>query len=122
MTGLDLLLGMIERGVRFAIDDESAVVAIDPSRVVSGPERVLLRAIRSEIRALLLTELPDDPGADVCEAFDAAEGVAACRRCARGIGEHFWRRFAPVCDFALGAVDQKCQRCGAAAAEHLAAQ
>jgi hypothetical protein len=122
MSGLEFLLTVCARGVRFGLDGaDRAVTAIDPGRVVTGSERVLLAAIKQELRALLLTELPDNPGEDVCEAFDAAEGVGVCRRCARGIAEHFWRRAglrSCACAFAIGgAAGERC-RCGGPAAEH----
>jgi len=121
MNGLDLLLDMCGRGVRFYLDAERAVMAQDPKRVVTGPERVMLGTIKHELRALLLTELPDDPGEGACDTFDAPAGVAFCRRCARGLAEHFWRRGAvrtAGCDVAIGAAGETCARCGLPKVEH----
>jgi hypothetical protein len=119
LTGLDLLLDLCSRGVRFAIVDRA--VRATPGNAVTARERVLLSAIKSEIRTLLLTELPDDPAESACDELIAAVGVAVCRRCARGIAAHVWKRASQRtnrCDFAIGGAGEPCQRCGEPVVEH----
>jgi hypothetical protein len=97
VNGLHFLLAIVARGVRFEIaGPDRTVVASDPGNVVGAPDRILLHAVKQEVRALLLTELPSDPGDTACAALDAPAGVAICRRCARGIVAHRWRRTDPV--------------------------
>jgi hypothetical protein len=121
MNGMVLLLGMAGRGVEFNLDAERCVRVHDRRGVLTEADYVLLTAIKAEIRSLLMVELPNDPGADACDQLDAAEGVAVCRRCARGIAAHFWRRAnlrSTGCDFAIGAAGETCRNCGAPVAEH----
>jgi hypothetical protein len=122
MSGLELLLDLVDRGFRFRVEggDARLFAVPPPGVVVSAEERILIAAIKHEVRALILTELPDDPGVDVCGELDAPAGSSVCRRCARGLGAHFWKRASlkDACTFAVGTASEPCQRCGAPAIEH----
>lgn len=112
MNGMVLPLRMSGRGVEFNLDAERCARVHDRRGALTEADYVLLTALKSEIRALLLTELPNDPGPRASEELDAVEGVAVCRRCARGIGANFWRHAnlrATGCDFAVGAVNEDCR-------------
>jgi hypothetical protein len=96
VNGLDYLVAIVARGVRFDIaGPDRTVIASDPGNVGGGSDRIFLRAVKHEVRALLLTELPADPGETACAELDAPAGVAICRRCARGIVAHGWHRTKP---------------------------
>jgi len=118
VTALELLLDLGRRGVRFAFEGDRIRV-VDPECKASADERGLLRALVPELRALLRQRLPDRRGDTACDAFEAADGVALCERCAFGIAEHFWRRIGD-CTFFFGSADEPvCRRCGVPQLEHL---
>lgn len=118
MNALELLLAMGERGVEFwLVDDE--VRFDDHGRPITGDERSLLRALKPQIRALLIQLLPQRRAEHACDGFDAAPGAALCERCAYGLGDHFWRRCGDCTFFTGAASEATCRRCGVPRLEHL---
>ncbi len=122
MNALELLASLHARGVRFMLDDAAGRVRVhDPDRTVSDDERGRVRALKGQIRALLLQRLPDHRGEHACEGFDAAPGAALCERCAYGLPDHFWRRSGDCVFFAGAPTEATCRRCGVQRLEHLGA-
>lgn len=74
MTALDLLADLRARGVRFSADGDRVRVH-DPGRTVSDNERGLVRALKPQLRALLIQQLPNRRGEHACNGFDAAMGL-----------------------------------------------
>jgi len=120
MTALDLLADLRARGVRFSTDGDRVRVH-DPDRTVSDNERGLVRALKPQLRGLLIQQLPDRRGEHACAGFDAAPGAALCERCAFGLPDHFWRRHGACVFFAGASTEATCRRCGVPQLEHLGA-
>ena len=118
MSALDFIVGLVTRGVAFSVDGDRLCVRGLGSSVTVG-ERGLISALKSQIRALLVTELPPERASEACAVFTAAAGVALCRGCAHGLPAHYWRT--PDCQFYVGEPlpNGACRRCGVPWLEHL---
>jgi len=119
MTALDLLVDLRARGVTFSVNGDRVRVH-DPDRTVSDNERGLVRALKPQLRGLLIQQLPDRRGEHACDGFDAAAGAALCEQCAYSLPDHFWRRIGACTFFAGAASEALCGRCGVPRLEHLA--
>jgi hypothetical protein len=84
------LLTIITRGVRFEIaGPDRTVIASDPGSVVDGADRIFLRAVKQEVRALLLRQAARRSGRDGVRGTRRTR--SRCQRCARGIRVQGWR-------------------------------
>jgi len=118
MNALMFLSNLLSCGIRLRLEGESVVIE-DSEKTLNPGKCRLLKSLRPFLRDLLKLELPEgnEASEQACEGFAAAIGVALCRRCGHGLGEHFWR--SEHCTFHVGSYPNMCSRCGLSAVQHL---
>jgi len=119
ISSLGFVVDVLARGVMLSLDIDGRVKVTDRNRILTPGNLRLLRSLKPMLRDMLLTEVPErcEAAETACEGFAADVGVALCRRCGYGLGEHFWRR--DYCTFHVGSDRDMCRRCGLAEVKHL---
>jgi ribosomal protein L37E len=121
-SALIYITDLLGHGIRLYLDPAGNVTLEDRQRILAPGDLRMLRNLKSLLRDLLRTELPDgnEAAEEACEGFTSAVGVALCRRCGHGLAAHYWRH--EQCIFHVGSDPNTCRRCGDAAIDHLPAR